>query len=256
MKAPENYTEINARTIDRWAEEGIVWSVPLTHEAYRQATRGEWEVYLTPCRPVPRDWFPPLSGAQVLGLASGGGQQMPVFASQGAEVTVFDYSDRQLESERMVAAREGYDIRIVKGDMTRPLPFRDAEFDMIFHPVSNCYIEEVYPVWRECFRILKPGGLLLAGMDNGLNFLFNDFEALVVENKLPFNPLKNPEQYELLMKDDDAIQFSHTMEEQVGGQLMAGFRLTHLLEDTDYPDERGRLHEYAPGYVLTRAVRP
>ena len=37
---------------------------------------------------------------------------------------------------------------------------------------------------------------------------------------------------------------------------MAGFRLTHLLEDTDYPDERGRLHEYAPGYVLTRAVRP
>ena len=74
---------------------------------------------------------------------------------------------KQLESERMVAEREGYSIQIVRGDMTKPLPFPDGQFDVIFHPVSNCYIEDVYQVWRECYRILKPGGILLAGMDNG-----------------------------------------------------------------------------------------
>ena len=30
--------------------------------------------------------------------------------------------------------------------------------DLIFHPVSNCYVREVKPIWRECWRILKPGG--------------------------------------------------------------------------------------------------
>ena len=107
---------------------------------------------------------------------------------------MLDYSDSQLESERLVAAREGYAINIVKADMTRRLPFADASFDLIFHPVSNCYIENVHHVWNECFRVLKSGGVLLAGMDNGFNFLVDDFTVrpLVITNKLPFNPLKMP----------------------------------------------------------------
>jgi SAM-dependent methyltransferase len=171
-----NYTDINARTIDRWIEEGWEWGIPITHEDYVRAVRGEWNVLLTPTRGVPRDWFPDLKNKKLLGLASGGGQQMPVFAAQGARVTVLDYSDKQLESERMVAEREGYRIEIVKADMTRALPFADETFDIIFHPVSNCYIENVYHVWNECFRTLKRGGTLLAGLDNGLNFLFDDDE--------------------------------------------------------------------------------
>jgi AcrR family transcriptional regulator len=71
-------------------------------------------------------------------LASGGGQQMPVFAALGAFCTVLDYSPLQLESERVVAEREGYDIKIIRGDMTKRLPFEDNEFDIVFHPVSNC----------------------------------------------------------------------------------------------------------------------
>ena len=113
-----------------------------------------------------------------------------IFAALGADCTVFDYSDQQLALEREVAEREGYTIRIVKGDMTKPLPFADDEFDVILHPVSNCYVEDVYHVWNECYRILKPGGVLLAGMDNGLNFLVNDDGKLplTITNKLPYNP--------------------------------------------------------------------
>ena len=185
-----NYQDLNAATIDRWVDEGWEWGVPLSHEAYAKALAGEWEMRLTPGKPVPRAWFPPLAGCRVLGLAAGGGQQMPLFAALGAKCTVLDYSSRQIESERRVAAREGYEITCVRADMTKPLPFADGSFDLVFHPVSNCYIREVEPVWRECGRVLRPGGLLMAGLDNGFNYLFDDEESLTVTGRLPFDPLK------------------------------------------------------------------
>ena len=160
----KNYTEFNSHCIDRWVAGGWEWGVPISREAFERARAGEWEVFLTPTRPVPRDWFCPMKGAKILGLASGGGQQMPVFCALGAECTVLDYSQAQLETERMVAQREGYDITVVRADMTRPLPFPEESFDLIFHPVSNCYVEEVLPIWRECARVLKRGGLLLSGL--------------------------------------------------------------------------------------------
>ncbi len=251
-----DYTKINAQTWDVWARGGCEWSVPVSHEEYAAAQKGEWGVYLTPCKTVPKEWFLPLQGARLLGLASGGGQQMPVFTALGARCTVFDYSDVQLESERQVALREGYAIDIVKGDMTQRLPFADESFDMVFHPVSNCYIEDVYPVWKECFRVLRKGGVLLAGFDNGLNFLFEDDNPLTVVNKLPFNPLRMEEsRYRQMVEQYEGVQFSHTMEEQIGGQLKAGFVLTDLIEDRDRPGG-AKIGEYAPQYIATRAVKP
>ena len=218
----ENYADVNARAIDGWNARGWEWGTPLSHEEYLEARQGEWRMLLTPTKPVPREWYPSdLSGLRVLGLACGGGQQMPVFAALGARCTVFDYTPSQLESERMVAEREGYEIEIVRGDMSKPLPFADGEFDLVFHPVSNCYIEEVKPLWRECHRILKPGGRLLAGLDNGFGYAFDDAEERAVCS-LPFNPLKNPDHMAALDLVEDGIQFSHTLEEQIRGQLQAG----------------------------------
>ena len=250
---PMSYQDVNARTIDRWVEEGWEWGVPIPHETYQAALRGEWDVLLTPTRPVPHSWFGELKGKKVLGLASGGGQQAPIFAALGAEVTVLDYSEKQLESERLVAAREGYAVALVRADMTKPLPFADGSFDLIFHPVSNCYVEEVKPIFKECFRVLKPGGVLLGGYDIGVNYLVNEDETAIV-NALPFNPLKNPDQMRQLQDTDCGVQFSHTVAEQLGGQLEAGFRLTDLYEDTN---GSGRLHELGvPCFIAARAVKP
>ena len=248
-----SYTEINSKTIDRWVENDWEWGRPITHEQFLAAKQGEWSIVLTPTIPVPADWFPNLKGLSVLGLACGGGQQMPLFAAAGARCTVLDYSERQLETERMVAAREGYEIEIVRADMSKPLPFADESFDVIVHPVSNCYIREVEPVWRECYRILRPGGVLLSGLDNGINYLFDDEETMLTHS-LPFDPVSDPALMEELQKTDSGVQFSHTFEEQVGGQLKAGFVLTHLFEDVN---GYGRLHEMnIPTFVATRAVKP
>ena len=138
-----DYQDINAETIDRWIEEGWEWGRPVTHETFLKAKQGEWDLLLSPTKPVPHSWFGDLKGKKVLGLAAGGGQQMPILAALGAECTVLDYSPKQIESERMVAEREGYAIRAIRGDMTKRLPFEDGEFDLNFHPVSNCYIRDV-----------------------------------------------------------------------------------------------------------------
>ena len=247
-----NYTDINASTIDRWIEEGWEWGVPIDHETYLKARSGDWDVLLTPTKPVPHEWFGELKGKKLLGLASGGGQQMPIFAALGADCTVFDYSEKQLESERLVAQREGYRIRIVRGDMTKRLPFDDGEFDIVFHPVSNCYIKDVLHVWRECARVLKKGGVLLSGTDHFVNYLVDDDEERIV-NRLPFDPLENPGQMKQLEENDCGVQFSHTITEQIGGQLKAGFRLTDMYEDTN---GSGRLHELnVPTMLAMRSVK-
>ena len=255
----DRYTDINSATIDRWIAEGWCWGMPISHDVYQKALAGEWGVLLTSSKTVPQEWFLPflkgnkLTGTKLLGLASGGGQQMPVFAALGADCTILDYSEKQLASEKMVAEREGYHINIVRADMTKPLPFDNESFDLIFHAISNCYVEDVYHIWNECYRVLRKGGVLIAGMDNGINFLFDDHNAdpLVVVNKVPFNPLKDPELFETYVATD-GVQFSHTLEEQIGGQLKAGFVLTDLYEDREPDCNLGR---HFPQYIATRAIK-
>ena len=247
-----NYQDINAATIDRWIEQGWEWGKPIDHETYLRALHGEWDVLLTPLKPVPHEWFGNLKGKKVLGLASGGGQQMPVFTALGAECTVFDYSGKQLESERLVAEREEYSIGIVRGDMTKPLPFADEAFDLIFHPVSNCYVKDVKAIWKECWRVLKPGGTLLAGVDHYINYIVDDSERNIV-NSLPFDPLVNGEHRKQLEKADAGFQFSHTLEEQINGQLEAGFTLLELYEDTN---SSGYLHDLnIPTFLAMRSKK-
>lgn len=243
-----NYTEVNSKAIDKWVKEGWIWSQSISHEAFVKAQQGQWSVLLTPTKPVPHSWLGDLRGKRLLGLASAGGQQMPIFCALGAICTVLDYSDEMLAKEREVAAREDYSIEIIKADMTKPLGFEDESFDIIFHPVSNCYVKQVLPIWRECHRILRKGGVLLCGLDNGINFAFTDDESELA-NRLPYDPLENRR----LLEEDDAIEFSHTIEEQLDGQIRAGFTFTNIEGDTN---QDGRLASFnIHCFYMTRAVK-
>ncbi|MBO4918877.1 MAG: SAM-dependent methyltransferase, partial [Erysipelotrichaceae bacterium] len=100
--------------------------------------------------------------------------------------------------------------------------------------------------------VLKKGGVLLSGTDHYVNYIVNDDETMIV-NRLPFNPLKNPEQMKQLQKDDSGVQFSHSLEEQINGQLEAGFRLTALYEDIN---EEGHLHDLnIPTFLAMRSLK-
>ena len=187
-----DHLEHNRRAWNRDSIAGERWSVPVSEDVIESARRGDWQVILTPDKPVPPDWFGALSGAQVLCLASSGGQQAPILAAAGANVVSFDLSEEQLARDMEVAMRDGLALRYVRGDMADLSAFRDAAFDLIFHPVSNVFVPDLQPVWRECHRVLRPGGALLAGFMNPAYFLFDHDEAersgmLVAQHRLPYS---------------------------------------------------------------------
>jgi SAM-dependent methyltransferase len=249
----------NRRAWDQQVAKANRWTVPVGPELVERARRGDWQVVLTPLAPVPRDWFPPLEGLRVLALAAGGGQQGPILAAAGARVTVLDNSPAQLDRDRQVARRDGLALDCVEGDM-RALGFADGAFDLVFHPVANCFVEEVRPVWREAHRVLRPGGVMLAGFCNPVLYLF-DYRAsqrgeLVVRHRLPYSDLTSigAEERQQLIDDGDPLSFGHSLGDQIGGQLAAGFVLTGFYED--YWNECEPIAMYMPTFVATRAVKP
>jgi SAM-dependent methyltransferase len=250
----------NRTAWDRQVELGNEWTVPVSAEVVARARTGDWSVVLIGYEPVPRDWFPdPLAGADTLCLASGGGQQGPVLAAAGARVTVFDNSPAQLRRDADVAARDGLALRTVLGDMRDLGAFADGSFDLIFHPVSNLFCPDLTPVWRECFRVLRPGGRLLAGFVNPDTYVFDaeamDRGELVVRHTLPYADLTHLDADERLRAfgPDHTLEYSHTMTAQLGGQLAAGFVITGFAEAPHHADATAR---YLPGYFATRAGKP
>ena len=253
--------EYNREAWDRQVESGNPWTVPVGPEAIEAARRGEWEVLLTETKPVPRAWFPEMAGGDVLCLASGGGQQAPTFAAAGASVTVLDNSPRQLAQDRFVADREALEgLETLQGDMRDLSAFADESFDLVFHPVSNLFVPEVGPVWNEAFRVLRSGGTLLAGFLKPVVYVFDleladDTGEVRVRYELPYADAesKTEEEVRRQMERGEPLEFSHTLEEQIGGQIEAGFLISGFYEDRHRDDP---IAAYMPTYVATRATKP
>jgi SAM-dependent methyltransferase len=235
------------------------WTIPVKPEVIAAARRGEFSVLLTETRPVPREWFPPFKGLDLLGLACGGGQQGPVFAALGANVTIFDNSPKQLERDEMVAEREELKLTTVEGDMRDLSAFADESFDLVFHPVSNLFCPEVLPVWREAYRVLRHGGILLAGFNNPVTYL-GDFElpengVLEVKYSIPYSDLESLSQEKLqaYTQNGDPLEFGHSLTDLIGGQCEAGFILTGFYEDYDTDCA---IAKYTATFIATRAIKP
>jgi SAM-dependent methyltransferase len=256
-----NVVDYNREAWDRQVESGQnPWTQPVSREVIDAARRGEWTIVLTEQKPIPASWFPKhpfLTGLDVLGLASGGGQQGPVLAAAGANVTIFDNSPKQLEKDRFVAERDGLNIRTVQGDAANLSMFADASFDLIVHPVSNVFMPDVKPVWREAYRVLRKGGALLSGFMNPDIFVFDPEPAdgkFVVKYALPYSDttyLTDEERVRLY--GDSPMEHSHTLADQIGGQLDTGFVLAAFYEDCHKGDDQAA--RFLPTYFATRSIK-
>jgi SAM-dependent methyltransferase len=235
------------------------FTIPVDHETIKKARGGEFAIYLTETLPVPRSWFPNcFNGVEILGLASGGGQQGPILAALGAIVTIFDNSPSQLAQDNEVAQREGLVIRTVEGDMRDLSIFPANSFDLIFHPVSNVFCPEIRPIWKEAHRVLRVGGYLLAGFANPIYYLFGTLleeqQELKVRYKIPYSDLDAFCEDELAayMEEGTPLEFGHTLTDQIGGQIDAGFSVIGFYEDV-CPDSP--ISAYHPSYIATRAIK-
>lgn len=138
----KKYQDINAETIDRWIEKRWEWGIPVEHDIIENAKNGNWDVYLTPTKTVPKDWLEDLKGKR-------------------SDISAF--------------------------------------------------------------------------------ITFTEYHLINQENMTQ------------LIKEDCGIQFSHTIEEQIGGQLKAGFLLQDIYEDTN---SSGNLYNHnIPCYIATKAKK-
>lgn len=259
----EDIRDYNRDAWDHQVETGDEWTVPVSSEQVAKARKGDWSIVLTPTKPIPTDWFPtPLAGAQVLCLASGGGQQAPLLAAAGAKVTLLDNSPKQLGQDRLVAERDDLDIKLIEGDMRDLGMLTDQSFDLIVHPCSNCFVPDIQRVWDESFRVLRPGASLLSGILKPSVFLFDsekyDQGALEVRHTLPYSDLESidEQQREKQKSLNEPLCFSHTLESQLGGQIKAGFALTGFFEDIFSPDSGDALSKFMATFIATRATKP
>lgn len=256
--------DIREHNRDAWnhqTECGNPWTIPAGDDEILAARSGRCRIYLSPNKPVPENWLGALHGRDVLCLASGGGQQGPNLAAAGARVTVFDNSPGQLARDREVARRHALDLRTVEGDMRDLSVFPSESFDLIVHPVSNLFVPEVRPVWREAWRVLRTGGRLLAGFNNPIRHMF-DIEAyedgmLVPRHALPTSDVEilGEKGVQLRRERGIPLEFGHTLQDQIGGQLDAGFVITGFYEDRDRPEENDPLSKLMDTYIATRAEK-
>ena len=122
------------------------------------------------------------------------------------------------------------------------------------------YVPEVGPVWNEAFRVLRKGGALLAGFLNPVVYVF-DLELadstgeVRVRYKLPYADATSKDEQELgrQMERGEPLEFSHTLEEQIGGQIRAGFLISGFYEDRHRDDP---IAAFMPTFVATRAIKP
>nr|MDO8114830.1 class I SAM-dependent methyltransferase [Candidatus Sigynarchaeota archaeon] len=257
-----NILQHNKEAWNREVERGTNdWTIPVTHNDVELARRGDLRLFLTPRKLVPASWFPELKECKTLCLASGGGQQAPLLAAAGANVTLVDLSPKQLAIDQKVAARERLTIKTLEGDMANLSMLPDASFDLVVHPVSNVFAPDVRPVWKEVARVLNTGGVLLAGFTNPVVYLFDSAQLtknrLVVSHKIPYSPFNDDAKAEtdILFKQGSPLEFGHTLQDQIGGQVDAGLAITGFYEDNNRDNVRSKLDEHIPIYIATRAIK-
>lgn len=238
------------------------WCQPVDASVIAAARSGDWSVVLTPNKAVPSSWFGDLAGARVLCLAGSGGQQAPVLAAAGADVTVLDISAEQLARDAFVARRDGLELKLIEADMSFLADHVSGNFDLIFHPVSNLFISDLGPVWRQCARVLEPGGRLLSGFVNPDYWLFDHDAieagaALEASRRLPFVASRDLPKKEVQrrIRNREALEFSHSLQSQIGGQIEAGLLIAGFYED-GWSDAATRLNAFMPTSFATLAIKP
>jgi len=254
-----NYLHHNRLAWNKGSAALEVWSTPVDSTTISNAKAGKWHIILTPKLPVPPAWFGDIQGKHVLCLASGGGQQAPILAAAGADVVSFDLSDEQLAKDRFVAARDGLSLRCIQGDMADLTCFAGETFDLIVNPASNVFVPDVVAVWRESHRVLRTGGELLAGFMNPTVFMFDHDEAeqtgvLRAKYPLPYADSSSLDSAELKHKIErgEPLEFSHSLNAQLGGQIEAGFVITGFYEDHWF-DDTWLFSNLSPVCMATRA---
>ena len=253
------YKEANSRAWDWEAEHGSAWAVIASPEMVEKARSGHPEFTITVNRKVPESWLLPLKGGHVLSLGGGGGQQTPILAAFGCDVESADISRVMIERDKEALRRYSLEGKPHVMDMQDLSAFAESSFDGVISPVSMNFVNDIEKVYSEVARVLRPDGTFIFGIANPALYMFDDRYLLKGRMKVKYTlPFSDPEslsrkELEKRIRNNDTIEYSHTLDKIIGGLLKAGFAITGFYSDgSDFEPVDSFLQDC---YLAFRAVR-
>ena len=108
---------------------------------------------------------------------------------------------------------------------------------------------------------LETGCDLISGFDNPVSQIFDDAAydrgELVVANAVPYSEVDSLSAAEAAKqkKDGNPLEFGHTLDDQIGGQIESGFVLTGFYEDRYSEVEGDLLGQYISTCMATKAYK-
>ncbi|MCZ0931951.1 MAG: methyltransferase domain-containing protein [Oligoflexia bacterium] len=255
-----DYFEINEKFWNNWSKQKGPWSRKYSSKRMQEARQGHVDI-------APPGWLPKnLKDLNILGLAAGGGQQMPLLSAGGAHVTSFDFSEEQLKRDREVCKEEGLKIKTQKGNMEDLSIFSSESFDIVINPVSTCFTANVRKVYKEVYRVLKTGGCFLTSFMNPVFYALNQDHDQIKEmrlvNLIPYSDVKSLSKKEIeeIIKDKDSLEFGHSLSDLIGGQTDLGFKIMEFREYKWKDFGRGKEFDHPidtilPTFISTKAVK-
>jgi SAM-dependent methyltransferase len=180
-----------------------------------------------------------VAGRDVLEVGCGAAQCSRWLAAQGARVTGFDLSGRQLRHARRIDEELGLaPLRLVQADATA-LPYADGVFDIACSAFGAVpFVADSARLMREVARVLRPGGRWVFSVPHPFRWALPDVgdeHGLVVEHSY-FDRRPYIEQ------DEDGVagyaEHHRTFGDRIRELSDAGLLLTGLVEP-EYPEDLG-----------------
>lgn len=213
----------------------------------------------------PFGWIPWEEVHSVLCVGGGGGEQAPRFAVLGYEVTVVDLSDGQLERDRQLAREQGLTLECIQADMLDLSPLLGRQFDLVYQPVSACYVPDVHRLYREIAGATRPGGHYKVEhwSPSHLQVVNDSWDGTAYRVDRPASA-EEPLQWrsgETWSKERaTCLHYGHTLDSLIGGLCDAGFDIVGFREpdlgDPDAePNTDAHFAAYFPAYFHILARR-
>jgi hypothetical protein len=108
---------------------------------------------------------------------------------------------------------------------------------------------------------LRRSGALLVGFTKPELFIFDqkaeeEEGVLRVRHSLPYSDLDSIDEAERtgVLESGRPLEFSHTLEEQIGSQIAQGFVINGFYEDY-WSDEKSAFDKYFPSFVALRSEK-
>src|SRR5215471_11684163 len=187
-----------------------------------------------------------LAGRRVLDLGCGSGPYSLSFAGAGAAVVGLDLSETMISIAQ--ERSRGLNAVFQVADIRRPLPFDDAEFDLVFSATALHYVEDLTRPMSETARVLKPRGRFIASLLHPLStarFPLADSEKIDGPDPWegwyfgsPLRCIETPWMSfgEVSSEGRRIFCHHHTIAEYVSSVAAAGLTLTQVLEPSPSPE--------------------